>query len=469
MLFTVAEIVAATGGTLSGEAAGGVTAVSTDSRTVAPGELFVALKGERFDGHAFIGAAAGRGVTCFLVEAEWLRHGEQPAGTVCIAVADTLRALGDLAALHRRRFAIQIVGITGSNGKTTTKEMLASILSLGGPGLKTAGNLNNLIGLPQMLLQLTGDHKWAVLEMGMSEPGEIDRLAEIAGPQVGIITNAFPAHLATMGSVEAVAAAKGELFRRLPAGGTAVFNMDDPLIAAQPTPAGVNRLGFGTHGADISASAIAGLGKRGLSFRLRIGASEETVRLHAFGQHNIYNALAAAGAAHALGISLAQIVSGLASFRPYDKRFKLDDLGAIVLIDDSYNANPASMAAALLTIRDIKEESRAIAVLGDMLELGEETLAAHRSVGRLAATCVDRLYLYGAMAAATAEGATEAGMDPEEIVVARSHEEIVADIVKDHVDGDCIVVKGSRGMRMDAVATALYKNYGAKGHEGEGR
>lgn len=467
MLFTVEEIIAATGGTGSGTIAGGVTSVSTDSRTVAPGELFVALRGANFDGHDFIGAAANRGVTVFLVEAAWLQPGRQPAGTVCIGVADTLRALGDLAAFHRQRFGIPVVGITGSNGKTTTKEMLASILGQGGPGLKTAGNLNNLIGLPQMLLQLNAEHRWAVLEMGMSEPGEIDRLAELAAPRVGIITNAFPAHLATMGSVEAVARAKGELFGRLPAGGTAVFNADDPLIAQLPVGKAVQRLGFGIHGADITASDIVGLGRVGQRLFLHLVGGVKPLELHAFGLHNVYNALAAAAAAHALGIPGEQIVSGLASFRPYDKRFKLEDLGAIVLIDDSYNANPASMAAALLTVRDIKGPSRAIAILGDMLELGDETLDAHRSAGRLAATCVDRLYLYGAMAETTAEGAIEAGMDPDEVFVMGSHEEIVADIVKDHVDGDCIVVKGSRGMRMELVARALYLNYGAKGGPGK--
>ena len=466
MIFTVEEIAGATGGTVSGAATGVVSAVATDSRTVAPGELFVALRGERFDGHDFVEAAAGRGVTVFLVERGWLAGKPQPAGSSFVAVDDTLRGLGELAAFHRRRFDLPLVGITGSNGKTTTKEMLAAILAQTGPGLKTQGKLNNLIGLPQMLFLLSGEHRWGVLEMGMSAFGEIDRLAEIAQPRVGVITNAYPAHLATLGSVEGVARAKGELFLRLPAGGFAIYNADDPLIAACPTSPGVERLGFGLHGAAVTAREISGCGRQGQSFVLALPGGELPVTIRAFGLHNIYNALAAAAAAHVLGISPEAIVSGLASFRPYDKRFQLEDLGALILIDDSYNANPASMAAALLTLRDLKEEGRGIAVLGDMLELGEESAAAHRDVGRLAATCVDRLYLLGEMAASMAEAAVGAGLPAEEVFVAQSHEEIVADIARDHLDGDCIVVKGSRGMRMERVAEALRKTYGGKAGKG---
>ncbi len=458
-MFTVTDILTATGGTLIGEADAVVSGVSTDSRRAAPGELFVPLRGERFDGHDFIAEVVGRGVGVFLADSDWLAANAPPSGSCCIAVADTLRALGDLAAFHRRRYPVTVVGITGSNGKTTTKEMLAAILGQTGPGLKTEGNLNNLIGLPLMLFKLTSEHRWAVLEMGMSEFGEIDRLAEIAGPSVGIITNAYPAHLASMGSVEGVARAKGELFLRLPHDGTAVFNADDPLIAACPVPDGVTRVGFGLHGAAVTATDFSGRGWEGQAFTLTLPEWSQRVELHAFGLHNVYNALAAAATARSLGISGELIVSGLASFRPYDKRFQLENLGRIILVDDSYNANPASMAAALLTLRELKGEGRVIAVLGDMLELGEETVAAHRDLGRLAATCADRLYLMGEQAAAVAAAAADAGVPAEEIVVATDHGVIVDDILKDHMDGDCILVKGSRGMRMDLVAAALRSIY----------
>ena len=198
-MFTIEEIARATGGKIIGSSAGEVTGVSTDSRTVKPGQLFVPLRGERFDGHAFIAQAAARGVRACIADTVWCAGNPAPAGVTVVVVNDTLAGLGDLAAFHRGRFAVPVVGVTGSNGKTTTKEMIAAILHRNGAGLKTAGNLNNLVGLPLMLFKMTGTERWAVLEMGMSEPGEIDRLAEIAAPQVGVITNAFPAHLETHG------------------------------------------------------------------------------------------------------------------------------------------------------------------------------------------------------------------------------------------------------------------------------
>jgi UDP-N-acetylmuramoyl-tripeptide--D-alanyl-D-alanine ligase len=468
-MFTVSEIVAATGGRLIGKPLGAVGGVSTDSRRVAADELFVPLRGERFDGHRFVQEVSRKGVKVALVEEQWLAGADEPDIATLIAVPDSLRALGDLAAAWRRRFAIPVIGITGSNGKTTTKEMLSLILVQQGTGLKTAGNLNNLVGLPQMVFNLNKEHRWAVLEMGMSEFGEIARLAEIAAPEVGVITNVYPAHLASLGNVAGVARAKGELFLGLQPGGRAVYNADDPLVSLCPVSAGVDRIGFGLHGADVTASGIRSHGREGQSFRLQVGTESSEVMLRAFGQHSIYNALAAAAAAWAAGMSLDDTVAGLAAFTPYDKRFTLEDLKVIVLVDDSYNANPASVGAALLTARELKGENRAIAVLGDMLELGSESETAHRDVGRLAATCVDRLYLYGAMAEIAAEGALESGMPDSEVLVAATHDEIIADIIKDHTDGDMIIVKGSRGMRMDLVAAALRENFTGADYRQEGR
>jgi len=453
--FTLNEIAEATGGSMSGEPGAPATGVSTDSRQVAAGELFVALRGERFDGHDFIAAAAARGVSMFLVDRSWQDGHALPAGCSAVVVPDTLRALGDLAAWHRRRFKITVVAVTGSNGKTTTKEMLARILTQTGPGLKTEGNLNNLIGLPLTLLRLTGRERWAVVELGMSEFGEIDRLAEIADPEVGIITNAFPAHLESLGSVEGVARAKGELFLRLKPGAFAVYNVDDPLISKCPSHANVIRLTFGLRGAEVSSASIQSLGKRGESFTLRLPQEEQPVRLSAFGRHNIYNALAAAAAAHALGVSGEQIRQGLEEFTPYDKRFQLEELAGVFLIDDSYNANPASMAAALGTLRDLREDGRSAAALGDMLELGAGTEAAHRELGRLAAGCVERLYLLGEMAGEVAHGALEAGLPAASVLVARDHDELSRQLIAWLKTGDCILFKGSRGMKMEKVAQAV--------------
>jgi len=454
--FTLKEIAEATGGSMLGEAEAAATGVSTDSRSVASGELFVALRGDRFDGHDFVEPAAARGVSLFLVDQAWQQGHELPAGCSAVVVPDTLRALGDLAAWHRRRFKVIVIAVTGSNGKTTTKEMLARIMTQTGPGIKTEGNLNNLIGLPLTLLRLTGRERWAVVELGMSAFGEIDRLAEIADPEVGIITNAFPAHLETLGDVEGVARAKGELFLRLKPDAFAVYNVDDPLISKCPSPANVTRLTFGLRGAEVSSASIASLGKKGESFTLRLPQEvEQPVRLSAFGRHNIYNALAAAAAAHALGVSGEQIRLGLEEFTPYDKRFQLEECAGVFLIDDSYNANPASMAAALATLRDLRENGRAAAALGDMLELGAGTEAAHRELGRVAAGCVEKLYLLGDLAGEVAYGALEAGLAAEDILVAREHDEIARELISWVKPGDCILFKGSRGMRMEQVAQAV--------------
>jgi UDP-N-acetylmuramoyl-tripeptide--D-alanyl-D-alanine ligase len=455
MLFTLEEVACATGGTLLGSGVTGVSGVSTDSRSVQPGELFVALRGERYDGHDFVAAVAAADVRCFLVAADWPAVRELPTGTVAVVVADTLRALGDLAAWHRRRFDLPVAAVTGSNGKTTTKEMLAAILAETGPGLKTEGNLNNLIGLPLTVFRLSTADRWGVLEMGMSEFGEIDRLAEIGAPFVGVVTNAYPAHLETLGTVEGVARAKGELFLRLPAGGWAIYNADDPLVSRLPVPDGVRRLGFGLQGGEVQGVEIQPAGRNGQRYRLRLPTGEISVELQALGRHNVANAVAAAAAASALAVPPAAIGAGLARFLPFDRRFRPEPVNGILLIDDSYNANPASMAAALLTLRDVRGDGRALAVLGDMLELGAEARKAHRDVGRLAATCVDRLYLLGELAPEVAAGALEAGLEPEQVTIGTDHEELLARLLRGRRAGDAVLVKGSRGMRMDRVAEGL--------------
>jgi len=452
-MFTITEIAAVTGGSIHGNCQGEVSAVSTDSRTVSAGQLFIPLRGERFDGHDFIGQVVDKGVNVVLAD-ETLWQDVSSRATI-ITVPDTLRALGDLAAAFRRRFTLPVVAITGSNGKTTTKEMLATIMEQTGPGLKTAGNLNNLIGLPQMLFRLDAGHQWAVLEMGMSEPGEIDRLAEIGEPQTGIVLNAFPAHLESMKSVEGVARAKGELLLRLPAGGCAVINADDALIARQPSPAGVRRLTFGLGDADVRVTKITSLGTEGQRFLLHLGERTHPIVLHSFGRHAIYNALAAAAAAHALGIAPDLILSGLERFRPFDKRFQLEQHGGLVLIDDSYNANPASMEAALTTLGELKGNRHAFVVLGDMLEMGSNENELHCTLGVQAARVADRLYLYGELTAHTVGGALSAGRAAADIIRASCHDDIVADIVDRAGAGDFVLVKGSRGMRMDKVAEGI--------------
>lgn len=456
-MFTIAEIAAATKGQITGPVTGNVDNVSTDSRTAAKGELFVPLRGDRFDGHAFIADVANRGVKVILAEEQWLKSHAVPKGVTCIAVRNTLRALGDLAAFRRKGFDIPVVGVTGSNGKTTTKEMLAAILEQIEPGLKTSGNLNNLIGLPQMLFRLKPEHRWAVLEMGMSEPGEIDRLAEIAAPAIGIVLNALPAHLQSMGTVEAVAAAKGELLNRISDNGLAVVNADDPRVASLHQNPSARRISFGIKRGEVRAQNIESLGLEGQSFQLITPKGEAVIHLKACGQHNIYNALAATAALFEK-VGLDVIKSGLEEFTPYQGRFKTEKLSGITIIDDSYNANPASVKAALETLSQIAPSGHRIAVLGDMLELGSHEAEAHGAIGAVAALNADRVYLMGnLMGKHAAKAAEQAGMPSDSIAICSGHVEVAERVYREIRQDDVVLFKGSRGMAMEKAAAELKK------------
>ena len=454
-MFTIKQIASATGGRIIGAANAEVSGVSTDSRSVTKGELFVPLRGVRFDGHDFLPTITNKGVTCILAEESWLARHTPPAATSCVAVKNSLRALGDLAAMHRQRFHIATIGVTGSNGKTTVKEMLGKILERIGPGLKTQGNLNNLIGLPQMLFQLQPEHCWAVLEMGMSEPGEVDRLSEIVAPQTGIVLNALPAHLQSMGTIEAIAAAKGELLHRISAGGLAVVNADDPRVASLQQNPSARRISFGVNRGEVRAKEIESLGLEGQRFLLVTPKGEITVHLKACGRHNIYNALAAT-AALLERVELTLIAAGLEVFTPYKGRFQVERLNDITIIDDSYNANPASMKAALETLSEIAGEGHRIAILGDMLELGEHEAGAHLETGAIAGRNADKIYLLGErMLKYTAEGALLADMQATSIIRCSSHIEIAKHLCQSVRADDIILIKGSRGMAMEKVATEL--------------
>ncbi len=455
-MFSIEQLTTVTGGRLRGSFNGMVSGISTDSRTISAGELFVPLRGDRFDGHDYIAKVAERNIKLALCSEEWLRQHNPPDSLSCIAVTDTLHALGDLALSFRKRFALTMIGVTGSNGKTTTKEMLATILGKVDQGLKTSGNLNNLIGLPQMVFQLKPEHCWAVLEMGMSEHGEIDRLAEIAEPTIGIVLNAFPAHLLSMGTVEAVAKAKGELLNRIQDGGLAVVNADDPLIASLSQNSSAKRISFGIRRGEVRADGIRLLGSLGQIFTLITPKGNAEIQLKALGEHNIYNALASAAALLEV-TGIETIVEGLESFTPYSGRFRQEQIsGNRLLIDDSYNANPASCAAALATVNEIKGKGqRALIVLGDMLELGSDEKELHRQLGIKAAKVADRLYLLGNLTRETAAAAVESGMNPDLVIHAADHEKIYKDIERFGENGDLILIKGSRGMQMEKIAVAI--------------
>ena len=425
--------------------------ISTDSRTVQPGDLFVPLRGDNYDGHDYLTQAIQRGAAACLSE-------EMIGGLLVpvVKVTDTLKALGDLAAALRRKFAGPVVGITGTSGKTTCKEMLAAILEHKGPGLKSAGNFNNLIGVPLTLFELKHEHQWAVVEMGMSARGEIARLAEIATPNVGLITNVGAGHLENFEEISGVARAKGELFIGLPSGGVALINADDPEVCLLPVANGVRKVLFGTkEDAAIRAENI--MSENGsVGFDLLIEGAVQRVVLPLPGRHNVSNALGAAAAATVLGVELKEIATGLEAFKPCPGRMELLELpGDIVVLEDSYNANPLSVHAALDALHDLGSPGRRVAVLADMLELGPTAPELHFQIGAIAAERADWLFTYGALAEEIARGATNAGLSEDKIVVASSHDELAARLLEVLQAGDRVLIKGSRGMRMEKITDAL--------------
>lgn len=433
-------------------------AISTDTRSIGEGDWFVALKGPNFDGHDYIGAAFDAGVRGFVVERAFAPSPAHSAA-VFVRVPDTLAALGDIAHAHRLRFRIPLVAITGSNGKTTTKEMLGAILSVhfGDRVLVTRGNFNNLIGLPLTLFHLNGEHRAAVVEMGMSRRGEIRRLAEIASADIGVVTNVSPVHLEHLTNIRDVAEAKRELFERFDANQVAVLNADDPLVFEMSRVGKFPVRSFGIDNpADVTAADIATRSFEGIDFTLRIGETFARVALTCVGRHNVHNALAAAAAATQLDVPIETIVAGLESFRPAAMRMRILDILRVKVIDDTYNSSPRSMDAALSTLQELAGDGRQVVVMGDMKELGAETEAAHRRVGRhIAKNGVWRLVVIGESARWVVEGATEEGMKAAQIVHAENHRDIVEYLRNVLGAGDVVLVKGSRVMRMELVVRGL--------------
>ncbi|MEW6266470.1 MAG: UDP-N-acetylmuramoyl-tripeptide--D-alanyl-D-alanine ligase [Thermodesulfobacteriota bacterium] len=431
-----------------------LTGVSTDSRTVAAGELFVALRGEKFDGHRFLDQAFSRGAAAAVVSAGM----NQADGRLTLLVPDTLRALGDLASYLRRRQRLEVLALTGSNGKTTTKEMLVRIVGRKYRTLATAGNFNNLVGLPLTLFRLRAEHEACVLEMGMSAPGEIARLTEIADPDVGLVTNVGPAHVAGLGSLEGVARAKGELFQGLSGRAAAAVNLDDPLVVEQAGRFKGRRLTFGfNRRADVRAE-MKPSGPGGVIFDLITPAGRARVRLDLLGRHNVANALAAAAAASALGLDPDEIGAALEGFPPFPGRLALRRLpGPVFLLDDTYNANPASTLAALKVLKSLRRKSgRLLAVLGDMLELGPISLEQHARIGRAAAEIgLDILAAVGMEAREMARTAEESPRPPARVAWFAETERAAAWLKNEVKARDRILIKGSRGMRMEKIVHAL--------------
>jgi UDP-N-acetylmuramoyl-tripeptide--D-alanyl-D-alanine ligase len=437
--------------------------VSTDSRSIKRGDLFVALRGEHFDGHDFVPAALAKGAVGAIVHDEYRRpHEEGPSGhsvPFLFGVRDPLFAYQQLAMHHRSRFSIPVVAVTGSNGKTTTKEMVAAVLGQRWRTLKTEGNLNNRIGVPQTLLRLTARHQAAVIEMGVDAQGQTTRLCELVKPTVGIITNIGPDHLEFFGSMEGSAQAKAELLDHLPADGTAILNADDPYFDYLAARARCRVVSFGlSEKAGVRAAQILSDVRRGTGFQLmlpgRSRPTSVTIRVH--GLHNVTNALAAAAVGYALNLSGAVIAQGLGRFRAAAMRSQVILHHGVQIINDCYNANPASMKAAIRLLADWTPARERIAVLGDMLELGAEAHPLHREVGRFAAAHrLSRLIACGALGREIAEGARQAGMADSailEVSDASAAAESVRAIVR---QGDVVLVKASRGMKLEQVVRGL--------------
>jgi UDP-N-acetylmuramoyl-tripeptide--D-alanyl-D-alanine ligase len=453
-------VTASAGRLLYGAAPHGFGGIGIDSRTIGPGDFFVAICGATHDGHRFIPQTVAKGVRGIMVQepgAIHLDHGTfEREGVACVAVSDTTRALGALAAFARRRMQIPVVAITGSNGKTTTRRMTALVMERQYKTLATEGNLNNEIGLPLTLFRLTEDHQAAVLELGTNHPGEIDRLGAICRPTIGVITNVGPAHLEFFGSVQAVARAKAELLAHIDPQGYTVLNKDDERVSAMADQAPCRVLYFGTgSGADIRAESVKETAA-GVRFRLILPDDRLDIALRSPGRFMVSNALAAAAAGYVAGVGSSAIKAGLESFRPVKGR--LDVVAAanqVHIIDDTYNANPSSMAAAIQTLKALKGSNRGFIVLGDMLELGEGAAALHHQVGTLAGgSGAVKLYACGQYARDVIAGARQAGMAPSQLAAA-AKEEITALLLREIQTGDWLLVKGSRGMAMETVVDTV--------------
>ena len=469
-LFTVAELrevlsVKVLAGDPSPSAKRRIRAVSTDSRSIRRGDLFVALRGERFDGHQFIPAVLAKGAAGAIVHDSyrWEAKKTKPLGgrqePFLFGVQDPLFAYQQLATHHRSRFVIPVVAVTGSNGKTTTKDMVASVLAQRWRTLKTESNYNNRIGVPATLFRLTSRHQAAVIEMGVDHRGQTTRLCEIVRPTIGVITNIGPDHLEFFGGMEGSAQAKAELLDMLPPDGTAVLNADDPYFDYLAARARCRVVSFGLfERAQVRAIDVASDARKATTFGLLVpGKNRPTpVVIKVPGTHNVTNALAAAAVGISLNLPGMAIAQGLAKFRPAAMRSQVVSHHGVQIINDCYNANPASMKAALQLLGQWTPARERVAVLGDMLELGREAQRMHRDLGRFAAGLkLSRLIVCGQLGKEIASGARQEGMSQSAIVEVADAAS-AAELLKHSVRrGDVVLVKASRGMRMEQIVQGL--------------
>ncbi len=438
-LAQIAEIIGIPGAVSGPAGEQKVTGYSIDSRTVRPGELFFALRGPRFDGHDFVSAALAAGAAAAVVE-----RGEG------LRVPSALGALETLAAEVRRRWGGRVVAVTGSAGKTSTKEMIAAALATRYRVLKSEGNLNNQYGLPLSLLRLDETHEVGVFELAMSRAGEIAALARIAQPETGVVTCVAPVHLEFFSGIEQIAHAKRELIQALPPDGTAVLNADDPFVARFGEGFEGYPLSFGMERhADFRACRLAEDGLRGLRFGLEWEGEPLEVTLPLVGRHHVLNALAAIATAHTFGIPPEQAAQALAAFQPPKMRGELLEVNGVTMLNDCYNSNPRALDFMLQALAHTPARGRKIAVLGEMLELGPTSAELHRQAGRQAAAAADHLVAVRGHARHFLEGAAAAGLEAARLAFFDSAAEAGAYVASLVQPGDVVLFKGSRGVKLE--------------------
>ena len=444
----LSQIAQLAGGSISsGDQTVVVNKVSTDSRTLKSSELFVALRGENFDGHNFVESAAQIGAAGAIVESTW--NGEIPKNFALIRAKDTLQAYQDLAANYRKSLTLKVVAITGSNGKTSTKDFTAAVLAHRFRVTKTEGNFNNHVGLPRTILEATSADEIGVWEIGMNHPGEIATLAKVAAPDVAIITNIGVAHIEFMGSREKIAEEKAALAEAVGADGAIILNADDLFTKTIASRARGKVILAGTNSGSIQAAEITQSGT-GADFTILEGAHRCRAQLSVPGLHMVQNALLAIAAGRIFGLSLEECAAELVAAPLTRARSQIKDIGGVQFLDDSYNANPDSMKAALRTLVELDADGKRIAVLGEMRELGDQSERGHREVGETAAVLkIDQLIAIGDIAAAIAEAAGQAGLRKTSIVKSTLEAaEVLGEIA---APGDLVLIKGSRAARTEEV------------------
>ena len=438
-----------------------VSKISTDSRTLKRGELFVALRGENFDGHKFIEAAAKAGAAGAIVDANW--NGNVLKSFALIRVHDTLQAYQNLAASYRKFLPLKVLAITGSNGKTSTKDFVASVLGRKFRVTKTEGNFNNHVGLPRTMLEATSDDEIGVWEIGMNHPGEIAALAKLAAPDFAIITNVGIAHVEFMGTREAISKEKGALAEAVGTQGTVILNADDPFSKGIAERTHARVVFAGTRGGTVRAVEIS-QSASGSEFTILEGAHRCRAQLPVPGLHMVQNAMLAVAAGRVFGLSIEECAGGLAAAPLTKARLQIREIRGVQFIDDSYNASPESMKAALRTLVELDADGKRIAVLGEMRELGAESESGHREVGETAAALkIDHLITIGSLAAAIVRAAKAAGLENSTAVESTMNAATLLSEIA--APGDLILVKGSRLARTEQVIEAFGNQPSEIGHD----